>query len=142
MNPLRSLSDYEQFIYTLQQQYSVISRSTLVVIRRGPLAATVQGELELSQGFRLHVREHLTFTRSPGAIKSYGYEVWQGEKLLYWYASQPHPHIAELASTAPHHKHIHPNIKHNRVPAPGLSFDQPNLPFLVKEIEYEYLANV
>ena len=27
------------------------------------------------------------------------------------------------------------NIKHNRIPAPGLSFDQPNLPLLIAEIE-------
>jgi hypothetical protein len=38
-------------------------------------------------------------------------------------------------STHPHHKHIPPNIKHNRIPAPGLSFDQPNLPLLIAEIE-------
>jgi hypothetical protein len=139
MNPLLSLSDYEQFIYTLQQ-YSLINRSTLVVIRRGLLAATVQGELELMQGFRLVVREHLTFAQSPGAIRSYGYEVWQGEQLHYWYDSQPHPHIEELANTDPHHKHIHPDIKHNRIPAPGLSFDQPNFPFLLEEIEQDYLT--
>lgn len=51
------------------------------------------------------------------------------------------PHIPELASTHPHHKHIQPNIKHNRVPAPGLSFDQPNLPFLIQEIEQTFSLN-
>lgn len=35
----------------------------------------------------------------------------------------------------PHHKHIPPDIKHNRIPAPGLSFSQPNLPFIIAEIE-------
>ena len=39
-----------------------------------------------------------------------------------------------LASTHPHHKHLPPDIKHHRVPAPGLSFSQPNLPFLIVEI--------
>lgn len=39
------------------------------------------------------------------------------------------------ASTDPHHKHVPPDIKHNRVPAPGLGFDAPNLPFLITEIE-------
>ena len=38
-------------------------------------------------------------------------------------------------STHPHHKHIPPDIKHNRIPAPGLSFDEPNLPFLIREVE-------
>ena len=28
-----------------------------------------------------------------------------------------------------------PNIKHNRIPAPGMSFSQPNLPGLIREIE-------
>jgi hypothetical protein len=27
------------------------------------------------------------------------------------------------------------NIKHNRIPAPGMSFTQPNLPMLIQEIE-------
>ena len=34
-----------------------------------------------------------------------------------------------------YHKHIPPDIKHHRVPAPGLSFASPNLPFLITEIE-------
>ena len=32
-------------------------------------------------------------------------------------------------------KHIPHDIKHNRLPAPGLSFTQPNLPGLIQEIE-------
>jgi hypothetical protein len=28
-----------------------------------------------------------------------------------------------------------PDIKHHRIPAPGLSFDSPNLIFLIREIE-------
>ncbi|CAN2041118.1 hypothetical protein GMMP15_20019 [Candidatus Magnetomoraceae bacterium gMMP-15] len=35
----------------------------------------------------------------------------------------------------PYHKHILPNIKSNRIPAPLLSFMQPNLPVLIQEIE-------
>jgi len=45
-----------------------------------------------------------------------------------------------LASTHPHHKHIPPDIKHNRIPAPELSFTQPNLPFLMQEIIDRLLA--
>jgi hypothetical protein len=41
-----------------------------------------------------------------------------------------------LAGTHPHHKHIQPGIKHNRIPAPGMSFTQPNIPALIKEIEH------
>ncbi|MEI2690767.1 MAG: hypothetical protein V9H69_14070 [Anaerolineae bacterium] len=28
------------------------------------------------------------------------------------------------------------DIKHHRVPAPGMSFDKPNLPFLLAELEH------
>jgi hypothetical protein len=40
-----------------------------------------------------------------------------------------------LAATDPHHKHILPDIKHHRVPAPDLPFTRPYLPFLIQEIE-------
>jgi hypothetical protein len=36
--------------------------------------------------------------------------------------------------------HVPSEIKRHRIPAPGLSFDQPNLPFLIGEIESELLA--
>jgi hypothetical protein len=45
-----------------------------------------------------------------------------------------------LAATHPHHKHVPPDIKHNRIPAPGLSFTLPNLPVLIDEIEQQFLA--
>ena len=139
MNPLRSLPEYEQFIYTLPQRYPIIQRSTLIVIRRGTTVAVLIGEVELS-GYRLVVREKLSFAQTPGIIKGYGYEVWRGEEKLYWYDSQPHPYDSTLASTHPHHKHIPPDIKHHRVPAPGLSFTRPNLPFLIEEIERTVLS--
>jgi len=44
-----------------------------------------------------------------------------------------------LAVTDPHHKHIPPDIKHNRISAPALSFDKPNLPFLIEEIKNTFL---
>jgi len=40
-----------------------------------------------------------------------------------------------LASTFPLHKHVPPDIKHHRIPAPEMSFTQPNLLVLVREIE-------
>jgi hypothetical protein len=39
-----------------------------------------------------------------------------------------------LQSTYPHHKHVPPDIKHNRTPAEEMSFVQPNLPALIREI--------
>jgi hypothetical protein len=56
------------------------------------------------------------------------------------YDPQPHPNDPTLASTYPHHKHIPPDIKHHRIPAPGLSFDRPNLPLLIEEVERSLLG--
>jgi hypothetical protein len=135
MNQLQSLRDYETYVYTLAQQHPIVQRSTLTVIRRGAMAAVLRGSVEFFDGYRLVVREKLSFAQPTGVIKSYGYEIWRDNELLYWYDSQPHPHDPTLASTHPHHKHVPPDIKHNRRPAPGLSFSQPNLPALIAEIE-------
>lgn len=79
--------------------------------------------------------ERLVWDTGSLLIEDYGYEVWIGAEQLYWYDSQPHPNDATLASTHPHHKHVPPDIKHHRIPAPGLSFTSPNLAFLIGEIE-------
>lgn len=134
MNPFQSLAEYERFVYTLQGRYTSIRSSTLTVIRRGAAVARLIGELEIGD-YRIVVREKLSFVDQPGRIISYGYEVWRGSTKLYWYDSQPHPDDASLAVTHPHHKHVPPDIKHNRVPAPELSFTEPNLSFLVNELE-------
>ncbi|MCP4360502.1 MAG: hypothetical protein GY796_21040 [Chloroflexi bacterium] len=135
MNPFQSLPDYEAYIYTLQQQYSAIRSSTLTVYRHGARVALVKGEMHFRYGYRLVVHERLEFESGALRLVRYGYEIWQGQNKLYWYDPQPHPHIPELASTDPHHKHVSPDIKHNRIPAPDLSFTSPNLPFLIQEIE-------
>ncbi len=134
MNPLQSLREYEQFVYTLPQQYLVVQRSTLTVVRRGAAVAILTGDVEIGR-YRLVAREKLSFAAGAGRIMDYGYEVWRGQEKLYWYDSQEHPDDPTLASTHPHHKHIPPDIRHHRIPAPGLSFNQPNLPFLIQEIE-------
>ncbi|MBX3052939.1 MAG: hypothetical protein KF753_15765 [Caldilineaceae bacterium] len=79
------------------------------------------------------MHEELDF--GDGLITSYGYEVYRGQEKLYWYDDFPHPDDPTLASTHPHHKHVPPNIKRNRIPAPGLSFEKPNLSLLIDEIE-------
>ena len=95
----------------------------------------VTGEIYFDSNVRLVVRERLVYNRLPVVIDWYGYEVWRGDKKLYWYDSQPHPSDPDLQSTNPHHKHIPPNIKNHRIPAPEMSFTQPNLPTLILEIE-------
>ena len=95
----------------------------------------LEGELFFRDDLRLHVLEVVRFDLAPPRLTRYGYEVWRGNEKLYWYDSQPHPHDPTLAATHPHHKHIHPNIKRSRLPAPELSFTRVNLPFLIREIE-------
>ncbi|MEZ4709812.1 MAG: DUF6516 family protein [Caldilineaceae bacterium] len=153
---------YEAFIYNLPQAYPSIRRSTLVYIPSGELFGRLEGMLFFDQNVVLCVQEFLNF--ELGVIEGYGYEVshphityervalltpseyckasFPSKEKLYWYDSFPHPHVQSLASTHPHHKHIHPGIKHNRIPAPGLSFTVPNLPFLINEIVQELLANL
>ena len=131
----RTLLDYELFIYALQDDYPSIQMSTLTVIRQASDVATVEGDIFFHHDLRLRVLEVVRFDLIPPRLSHYGYEVWRGSEKLYWYDSHPHPNDPSLAATHPHHKHVPPDIKHHRVPAPGLLFTQPNLPFLIREIE-------
>ncbi|MFZ5909957.1 MAG: toxin-antitoxin system TumE family protein [Chloroflexota bacterium] len=135
MNPFRSFREYEEYVYTLKQRFSNIQRSTLVVIRRGKRAAILKGEIAFEQGYRVTVQERLSFDTGTIEIESYGYEIWRNTQKIAWYDSQPHPDDPELESTYPHHKHIQPDIKHHRIPAPNVSFAHPNIPVLIGEVE-------
>jgi hypothetical protein len=135
VNPFQSLREYEEFVYTLRRQFSSIRQSTLVLIPRGRRIAILQGDLYFDRGFRLSVKERLSDEAGHVTIEAYGYELWSGSEKIAWYDAQPHPNNPELQPTFPHHKHIPPDIKHHRIPAPGMGFDHPNLPLLVAEIE-------
>ncbi len=141
MKPFLSLREYELFIYTLQLQFPAIKRSTLIVVQRGRLFAELSGELSFAGEYRLGIYERLSWHTKTLIIEGYSYEAWNGNKKLYWYDSQPHPHDPPLASSQPHHKHIPPDIKHHRIPAPSLSFTEPHLPFLIREIEKKSLSS-
>jgi hypothetical protein len=134
-NPLRTPEDYELFLYTLAGQFPAIERSTLALVRRGASLARVSGELFFSHRMRLTVRERILFDRLPATIDEYGYEVWRGDEKLCWYDAQPHPTEPSLAPTHPHHKHVPPDMKRTRIPAPQMSFSRPNVPILIAEIE-------
>lgn len=134
---LPPLSEYELLIYGLPDRYPSIRQSTLVVIRHGPTFAEVLGTVEFEDDVTLTVWEDLDFAR--GAIQGYSYSVSQRGERLYWYDPQPHPNDPSLAGTFPHHKHTPPDIKRDRVPAPGIAFDKPNLPKLIEEIERDLL---
>lgn len=131
-NPLNSLSDYSRFVAELLGQPNVRS-STVAVWSDSPYTSVAEGEVFFINGLRLRMREEVDL--DAGLIISYGYEVYLGEERLYWYDDFPHPNDPTLASTLPHHKHVPPDIKHNRVPAPNISFTRPNLAVLIHEIE-------
>jgi len=113
---------------------SILS-STLRVVRTGPAAGPVIGTVTFPNDIRLDMAELVDLDAGGLEILQYGYVVWQGDERLFWYDSQSHPNDLTLAATDPHHKHIPPDIKHHRVPAPDLSFTHPNLPVLIEEVE-------
>lgn len=131
-SPLHSLTEYGHFVAELLSR-STVERSTVAVWSDSPYTGVAEGEVVFSSGIRLRMREELDF--AAGLITSYGYEVYRGEERLFWYDDFPHPHDPALASTFPHHKHVPPDIRRNRIPAPKMSFTQPNLPALMEEIE-------
>lgn len=133
MTLLLTRPEYEQWLYAIPDTYTSVRSSTLHFFTASATAGVVQGVIFFHSGHELHVSELVDF--AVGDILDYGYEVWQSGEKLYWYDPQPHPDDPTLASTHPHHKHVPPDIKHHRVPAPDLSFTKPNLPFLIQEVE-------
>jgi len=135
MLPLRD--SYEQLIYHIADQSEHITYSDLVTIPVGKNLCTVKGNIFFDKSIRLVIREALDFALDEW-ITGYSYTVYQNDERMYWYDSQGHPDDPELQSTHPHHKHIPPNIKHNRIPAPHLSFRDENLIYLIQEIEEQF----
>jgi len=159
-NPLSSPNDYAFFIYALSDHYLSIQSSSLTYIPLGAKTGKVAGMIVFENNIILCVQEFLNFELH--ILEGYGYEIsrshaetaqlaetkdycrasFPDKSKLYWYDSFPHPNDPSLSSTHPHHKHIHPNIKRNRIPAPDLTFTAPNLPFLIQEIERIALPSV
>jgi hypothetical protein len=130
--PPNSLTDYSRFVADLLHR-PTIKRSTAAVWSDSRHTGVAEGEVFFSNNIRLRLREELDFY--AGLITSYGYEVYRGSERLFWYDDFPHPNDPDLVSTYPHHKHVPPDIKHNRISAPDISFNRPNRPVIIKEIE-------
>ena len=137
--PITDFHTYGKLIYSLQERYPSVRRSTLVLATIGSTLAKLEGQVIFEGDVVLDVWELVDF--AAGQIRNYSYEIYQAGEKIAWYDPFEHPHIAELAGTYPHHKHIPPDLKHNRIPAPGISFKQPNLPTLIEEIEREILPS-
>ncbi len=130
---LPAFDEYCLLIANLPDRFSSIQSSTLTAYTIGPHTAEVTGQLIFATGYVLGVWELLDL--STRTIYSYSYELDHAGKRVWWYDPTGHPGDPTLAATHPHHKHIPPDIKHHRIPAPELSFTKPNLPSLIQEIE-------
>ena len=131
--PSFSRSEYETFLYSLPEHYPSVASSTLKLYTNSVTTAFVRGSVHFRNGLELRVFEYLDLT--DGEIFEYGYTVFRGDEKIRWYDPQPHPENPALASTFPHHRHDPPEIKHNRQPAPGISFHASNLPTLIRDCE-------
>ncbi len=129
---LQSLTDYSRFVAELLDRPD-IEHSTVAVWSESPYTGVAEGDIFFANGLRLRMGEELDY--DAVRITAYGYEIYRGEERLYWYDDFPHPDDQTLTSTFTHHKHIPPDIKRNRIPAPEISFTRPNLPVLLREIE-------
>jgi hypothetical protein len=129
---LPSFDNYCRLIASLPNQYPYIQSSTLSTYTIGAFAAEVEGQITFSGGYVLDVWELLDL--STHTIRRYSYKLERAGETIWWYDPQEHPNDPTLASTHPHHKHIHPDIKHHRVPTPDISFNKSNLPFLIREV--------
>ena len=128
-----TFEEYCRLIASLPDQFPSIESSTLIGYTIGPFVAEVEGQLIFESDYTLEVWELLDL--SARAIRSYSYELNSAGERVWWYDPTEHPSDLTLRSSYPHHKHVHPDIKHHRISAPSLSFTQPNLPFLIQEIE-------
>lgn len=129
---LSSLASYSRFVADLLSRPSVV-RSTVSVWSDSRYTGVAEGEVIFRNGLRLRIREEVDFEAC--LITSYGYEVYRGSERIFWYDDFPHPSDRSLAASFPHHKHVHPDIKHNRTAAPDMSFARPNLPIVIGEVE-------
>ncbi len=105
-----------------------------------PIRATLaklEGRVECRGGIHVELWELTDF--AAHRIRTYSYEVYRGVEKVCWYDSWEHPEIPALAATFPHHKHVQPNLRDNRVPAPGISFAAPNLDVVLEDVRRDWV---
>ncbi len=57
------------------------------------------------------------------------------------YRQLEHPEIPALAPMFPHHKDVQPDLRDHRVPAPGISFESPNVDVVLEDIHRDWLPS-
>jgi len=126
-----SRSGYEQYLYALPETTPEVQTSSLRLFTTGRNVGICRGSVWFISGIELRVQEVIDLV--DGEILDYSYTVFFSDERIRWYDPQPHPENEDLRTTYPHHRHEPPDIKHNRRPAPGISFQAPNLPTLIQD---------
>jgi hypothetical protein len=137
MSPLANIASYSQHVHSVHERFPFIASSTLRVVPMGATLARVEGRVECSGGVALEVWELVDFNEHR--LRSYSYEVFLRSEKFCWYDHWPHPELPELAATFPHHRHLPPNLRDNRLPASGIGFDHPNLDVVLADIARDFL---
>ena len=137
--PLADLRSYSDFIYTLSERHPFVTASTLTLAPIGATLAKLEGRIECRGGVRVEVFELVDF--AVIRIRAYSYEVYRGGEKVGWYDAWEHPEIPSLSSTFPHHKHMLPNLRDNRVPAPGISFTSANVDVVLEDVRREWMES-
>ena len=135
--PLDGIESYSAFVYAVAERHPFVTHTTLTLAPIGETLAKLEGRIECQGGVHLEVWELIDFVARR--IRTYSYEVYRGDEKLSWYDAWEHPEIPELAATFPHHKHLQPNLRDNRVPAPGIRFDAPNLDVVLADVRRNWL---
>jgi hypothetical protein len=135
--PLDDIASYSAFVYTLRERHPFVTGSTLALATIGASLAKLEGHIECRGGIRLEIWELIDFTAKR--IRSYSYEVYRDGAKACWYDAWEHPEIPALSSTLPHHRHVLPNLRDNRVPAPGVSYASPNLDVILNDVRRDWL---
>jgi len=133
--PLDDLVRYSAFVYALGERHSIVTGSTLTLAPIGATLARLEGRIEFHGGMHLEVFELIDF--AAHRIRTYSYEVYRAGEKVCWYDAWEHPEIPELKATFPHHKHVPPDLRNHRVPAPGISFESPNLDVVLEDVRRE-----
>jgi hypothetical protein len=136
---LDDIANYSTYVYSLRERHPFISGSTLALASIGATLAKLEGRIDCNSGVHLLVWELIDFAEHR--IRTYSYEVYQNDVKVCWYDAWEHPEIPALASTFPHHKHLPPNLRENRVPAPGMRFNGPNLDVVMEDVRRNWIRS-
>ncbi|MEK7730168.1 MAG: DUF6516 family protein [candidate division KSB1 bacterium] len=135
---LNNYDEYAVFLSTLFERFIAIQEVEFNTYLTSATEGYAEGTITFSDAVTLTFIEHIDFAAKR--LFKYGYTVYQAGAKIYYYDPQPHPNDPTLAATFPHHKHLPPDLKHHRIPAPAMTFEYSNLEFVIREIETTLLT--